>query len=321
MALGVNPIDNSLNRQAMAFQSDLLQQLGAQVRNDIRVVQTNRQLQGFAQEVQNVSPTSPEFPREVVGLMSRYPLATMSPIGQAAINQLGAERKFYQQEQMAMRDPWRSAGQGVFYNQATGETKVNDALRPPTRPVQISRSTVALQDPRTGEVKAVEEFGLPMPTITDPITVEEARQDNRMELEKLRQQGRTTTDIQTRSINTQLNNAMDLFMKKDSEATRLETLWNNTQQDGEAKWKLGNEATAARAQANRYKQQVEQLSSQLRGAAGAPINQLGAQAAQPSLPASTPAPQVESDILIPPELTEPATKKPMKYTNGQLFIP
>src|SRR4051812_9308591 len=91
--LGVPEYDPSLDRLNMQLQSQAIQQLGAQVRSDLTQIQTNRQLQGFSQGLQGLSTNSPDFGRGVVGLMTQYPLAAHSPVGQAAINTLGAEHK------------------------------------------------------------------------------------------------------------------------------------------------------------------------------------------------------------------------------------
>lgn len=90
-------LDTSLTRQAMAFQADLFQNLGNQIRKDITTVVTNRQMQGLAEGLQSVDTTSPQFGRQVAGLFAQYPLAAQSPLGQAAINQLGSEFKLNQQ--------------------------------------------------------------------------------------------------------------------------------------------------------------------------------------------------------------------------------
>jgi hypothetical protein len=90
-------LDTSLTRQAMAFQADLFQNLGNQIRKDITTVVTNRQMQGLAEGLQSVDTTSPQFGRQVAGLFAQYPLAAQSPLGQAAISQLGAEFKLNQQ--------------------------------------------------------------------------------------------------------------------------------------------------------------------------------------------------------------------------------
>lgn len=42
MALGVNPLDTGLMQQGVAMQSQLLQNLGAQLRSDVQTIQTNR---------------------------------------------------------------------------------------------------------------------------------------------------------------------------------------------------------------------------------------------------------------------------------------
>lgn len=108
MALGVNPVDTGLMQQGMRIQSQLLQNLGAQLRSDVQTLQTNRQLSGLAQNIQSIDPNSPDFAPKLVGLMSQYPMAAQSPIGQAAINTLGAQHRAYQAELAAQRSFDRS---------------------------------------------------------------------------------------------------------------------------------------------------------------------------------------------------------------------
>jgi hypothetical protein len=310
MAL-VPQYDPTLDRQNMAIQASLLQNLGAQIRKDVQTVQTNRQLKGFTEGLQNVNPDSDQFGQQIVGLMGQYPMALQTPLAQSAVSQLGAQHRYWQQEQTRAAMPYAVQG-GVVIDKSTG---AYEALPPkPEKPMQIGRNTVAVRNP-DGTVQTVEEFGLPMPTITDPITLEEERQKNRIELEQTRQQGRTSTNPQVKALNTQLNGAMSLYMKKQAEAAKLQSLWEQTTVDGPEKWKVGMEANAARAQADQYKKMIEQINSQL-----GPLTP--SQAAQiPSIGPAVPAPEVvESDTLIPAELTEPATKK-FRYVPGQGIVP
>lgn len=317
MAL-VPQYDPTLDRQNMAIQASLLQQLGNQLRRDVQTVQTNRQLKGFTEGLQNVNPDSEQFGQQIVGLMGQYPMALQTPLAQSAVSQLGAQHRYWQQEQTRAAMPYTVQG-NVVLNKATGDY---DPLPPkPGNPLQINKNTVAVRNP-DGTVTSVEEFGLPMPEITNPMDLEDKRHQNRMEQERLRQQLRATSNPQVKALNTQLNGAMSLYMKKQAEAAKLQSLWEQTTVDGPEKWKVGMEANAARAQAEQYKKIIEGINSQL----GPLTPSMAAQI--PSIPAAgatigpaVPAPEaVESDTLIPPELTEPATKK-FRYVPGQGIVP
>lgn len=87
----------TMTRQAVASQAGMLQNLGNQIRQDVTTLMARRQMQGLAEGLQSVDTTSPQFGRQVAGLFAQYPLAAQSPLGQAAISQLGAEFKLNQQ--------------------------------------------------------------------------------------------------------------------------------------------------------------------------------------------------------------------------------
>lgn len=98
MSLGIPTYNPTLDREAMSFQRDLLGQLGQQIQRDVTTVITKNQLAGLAQGLQNVDPASPSFGRDLTSVLTQYPLAAQTPIAAAAINQLGAEYKFNQQQ-------------------------------------------------------------------------------------------------------------------------------------------------------------------------------------------------------------------------------
>lgn len=307
MAL-VPQYDPTLDRQNMAIQASLLQNLGAQVRRDIQTVQTNRQTRGFVEGLSSVDPKSPEYFQQITELGDRYPFAANNPLVKSVVSQMGAEHTAWTRAQLDQQNPWRSAGQGVFYNSDTGDTKVEPSLRPPVRPTQIGSRTRALQDPTTGKVTPVSDYGLEMPEITNPITLEEERQNNRMELERLRQAGRTSTNPQVKALNTQLNGAMSLYMKKQAEAAGLQSLWEqstpdpNNKEELKEKWRIGMEANAARQQAEQYKKMIEQINSQL----GPLTPSMAAQI--PSIPATPATPEAQANALMPE--TIPTNPKP-----------
>lgn len=73
--------------------SQSLQQLGAQLQNDITTIQTNQQLRSFQQDLQGINPLdtkSPQFAVQMTQAITNNPLAAHSPVGIQAINQLGA---------------------------------------------------------------------------------------------------------------------------------------------------------------------------------------------------------------------------------------
>jgi hypothetical protein len=99
MATLLPRFDNSPQIEGMRMQANLLQSLGKQVRETVQTIQTQRQLQTFAQGIKNVDPASPDFNRQVVGLMASTPMAMSTPIAKAAISQLGAEHALWRREQ------------------------------------------------------------------------------------------------------------------------------------------------------------------------------------------------------------------------------
>jgi hypothetical protein len=266
--------NNNLQLEGMRQQSQLLQQLGAQVRSDLQTIQTNRQLQGFSQAAQQLNTNSQDFPKEVVGLISQYPMAAQTPIGTAAINQLGAAHKLWAQEQARIQNPYAPiAGTNAILNRQTGQVSQLPEGSRPSKPIQINKNTVGIYDPESGTTLPMSAIGLPEPSFTDPFKMEETKQQNRVELEKLRQAGRTPEEI--KQLSTTHSRALDAYMKADAEAKKYETAWKVTgdssdpklQQD---KWSLGIKATGLRAQAEALKKQVEELSSALKAASTAP---------------------------------------------------
>lgn len=166
--------NNNLQIEGMRMQSQLLQQLGKQVRDDVQTIQTNRQLSGLAQAAQQIDVKSPDFSKSVVGLISQYPMAAQTPIGAAAINQLGSAHKLWAQEQAKLQNPYVIEG-GVRLNRQTGEYTPLPAK--PAGPMQINKGTVAIRE--GGVTTPVSELGLPMPTFTDPFKMEETKQDRK----------------------------------------------------------------------------------------------------------------------------------------------
>lgn len=153
MALGIPEYNPTLDREAMSFQRDLLGQLGANIQKNITTVIVKNQLQGFAQGLQNVDPASPSFGRDLTGLLTQYPLAAQTPIAAAAINQLGAEYKFNQQQKMVET----AFGQRLGLLAAQDYTnKQNYGSKPVTRSaleeVALGRAPIETELPTEGPV-------------------------------------------------------------------------------------------------------------------------------------------------------------------------
>lgn len=164
--LGIPEYDDSLAQESRRFNSSLIQQLGKQIQSDITTVQVNGQMRGLAQGLQQVNPDSPDFGKQTIGLMSQYPLAAQTPLGQAAINQLGAQHKFWQQEQLQNESPWRS-GSGIMYNAKTGEYKQLPIKQAPGRLEKITGPggvTRGFVNPQTGETLKLDDMGFEMPS-------------------------------------------------------------------------------------------------------------------------------------------------------------
>jgi hypothetical protein len=87
--LGVRPVDTQPIMQFAAAQSQGLQQLGAQVQDDLTTITTNHQLNNLGAALSNLDPTDEKFPVKMAQAVMANPLAAHTPVGIAAINQLG----------------------------------------------------------------------------------------------------------------------------------------------------------------------------------------------------------------------------------------
>lgn len=88
---GPNIIANAGN--AMAAD---IRRVGEQIRKDILDHKTDKQVAGLLSEAQTISPDSPTFQQDLVGVLARYPLAASDPRAQVGLKMLGAG---WQQEQ------------------------------------------------------------------------------------------------------------------------------------------------------------------------------------------------------------------------------
>jgi hypothetical protein len=291
--LGVPEYDPSLDRLNMQLQSQAIQQLGAQVRADLTQIQTNRQLQGFSQGLQGLSTQSPDFGRGVVGLMTQYPLAAHSPVGQAAINTLGAEHKAWQQGLLHNQNVYSPvAGTDVILNRQTGDTTVLPEGSRPVKPIQIGKNTTGIYTPGQDYATPVDQLGLPMPTITDPVSMEETKQANRLELLDKKLSNQISPEL--KRLSTEHSRLLELYSKKDAEAKKYASLWEGLGDPNDpAKWKAGLQATGIRAEADAIGKQLQQVESQLKGTANQVIQSqaVNPEGLIPSIPAPSTAPK------------------------------
>lgn len=68
-----------------------IRRTGQEVAQNVRRIYTNRQLQGFGQEVQGLDPAQPNFVPSLLGMASKYPLAMESEAGQSMMSLLGKQ--------------------------------------------------------------------------------------------------------------------------------------------------------------------------------------------------------------------------------------
>lgn len=65
-------------------------QLGKQIQEDITRIATIREMKAFGQELAQIDPNSEAFPQQLIGTMSKYPLAIQTPMARQGIQVLGA---------------------------------------------------------------------------------------------------------------------------------------------------------------------------------------------------------------------------------------
>jgi hypothetical protein len=102
--LGIRPVDLSIDRAYTQSLVGGIQALGAQLRGDLQTIQTNKQLQSFAGQLQGINPQSLDFAPQMVNAISSNPLAAQSQAGRSAIGMLGNAHEAYLREQADIRN-------------------------------------------------------------------------------------------------------------------------------------------------------------------------------------------------------------------------
>ena len=87
---GFSASDISSMTQARQGLVEGFMQLGKQIQTDITRIATIREMKAFGQEMANLDPTSDAFPQQLIGTLSKYPLASNTPIATKGIEVLGS---------------------------------------------------------------------------------------------------------------------------------------------------------------------------------------------------------------------------------------
>lgn len=85
-----------LTEDYLAAQNQAVQQIGANIRNAMMQVTVNNDVKGFAQDIQSLNPTDPEFGTKAFQIAVSHPHAIQTPGAQRALNMLGAQARAYQ---------------------------------------------------------------------------------------------------------------------------------------------------------------------------------------------------------------------------------
>lgn len=291
--LGIPSYDPSLDRLNMQLQSQAIQQLGQQVRQDLQQIQTNRQLTKFTEGLVGLSPQSQDFSKGVIGLMQQYPMAAHSPIGQAAINQLGAEHKLWQQEQLRNATPYQAVGGGYgVIDKRTGTITPTPEGILPSKKIQFEKdaygNVIAGFDPNNmNQEVALPE--MPIRTSEDAVELEKLRQQNRLDLQAKRT---PSVSPEIKSLSTAQSRLLTEYAKKDAEAKKHEAAWAAMGDPNDpAKWSAGIKAQGLKAEAEALRGQLESVSHQLRNYSQKVVdeNAVNPEGLIPSIPAPQPS--------------------------------
>lgn len=150
-------------------------QLGKQVQEDIERIALNREMKAFGQEMAQLDPTQDAFPQQLITTLSKYPLASRTPLAQKGIDVLGMRYKASLDAKKATQ-PWMDLGGGMYNVPDVGTFEYDESGKPkfvdPTPQTSSSavRGTViqtpegqTLINPTTGET--IREFS-PRPSST-----------------------------------------------------------------------------------------------------------------------------------------------------------
>ena len=127
--LGITPYEPAVDINFGRTMTAGLEQLGAQLREDMTAVMANRQVKNLGSALSQIDPKSDQFQTQVIQAAMQNPLGAMHPAGQMAITTLGAAHKAWEQEQLvdkritaqANQPSYGGFGGGGIVNRKTGE--------------------------------------------------------------------------------------------------------------------------------------------------------------------------------------------------------
>lgn len=181
-------VPSSLISQSGKFLSDNIREIGKSVQASILEINTRRDLQRMAQDMQGMNVQSDDFPMQLTQLMSSHPLAARDERGQLAMNVLGKAHGQWQSEQMLA---------SRLQNQLTGIGLRNEAALG-----QIAARTAANQEMEGFRQEGRE--SLETLRQTGRTGLEDQRQSGRIEMEGVRQTGREELESQRQAGREQL---------------------------------------------------------------------------------------------------------------------
>lgn len=171
-------------------------QLGKQIQEDIQRIATIREVKAFGQELAQLDPTNDLFPQQLLGTLSKYPLASQTSLAKQGIEVLGARYKaaLEAKNSVPALQPFEVGG-GVMYDprmKATykvGDDGVPQFMDPTPQTSGQMRGTVIqtpesqlLINPTTGET--IQTFA-PRPASTRATNLNVLPQRVKMQVEAL----------------------------------------------------------------------------------------------------------------------------------------
>lgn len=158
--------------QARSNLSAGFMQLGQQIEKDIERIATLRETKAFAAEMATLDPTQDNFPQQLIGTLSKYPLASQTNLAKQGVEVLSSRYKTAQ-ELKVNSNLFTDLGGGVMHNPKTGVTYRKNASGIP----EFFDATP--QSPRTVPGRIVNEIGpdgKPRQVLVNPVTSETIRE-------------------------------------------------------------------------------------------------------------------------------------------------
>lgn len=207
---GFTSSDISSLNQARAGLSAGFMQLGKQIEEDMTRIATIREMKAFGAELANLDPTNDAFPQQLLGTMSKYPMAIQTPLAKQGIEVLGNRYQTAQQAKQATA-LFSDIGGGTMLNPKTGVAYRKDESGIPqfidttpnaSNPVRGTMVSTAegqlLIDPTSG--KTIQQFA-PRPQSTRSTNLNVLPQDIKIQISDI--------DTKTKSVLTERQKLID----------------------------------------------------------------------------------------------------------------